>query len=321
MSQSPQLKWAITILLVIVAGLLLTSLRVTTDPVDDTNELRSTSVATTQENQAAGMAIDDPTADKSGTVGSGSLPCLTFEQLEYHPALVQDSYRFDAVSDSGPTVSSYRGLSEQELHDLTAQGDSAAMAVMGAMSVMRAREWPVEKAVPYLTLEDPDLMSFRFTRPHSPEFLNHMAQARRWFYKAALHGRVLALGHVGEALSFEQGGPIELGWIDQAEYDNFSSYEKTALMPSNLYNVLAYEIAPELRSGPHGEILAQLMPRTERQQVIVDRLAEQFHRDLQDAGLPPIVVAKSAAPPIEDLLLLLCESERERLEKARENAR
>jgi len=37
--------------------------------------------------------------------------CLTSEQLESHPVLVEDSYRFDSVSITGPTIASYRGLS------------------------------------------------------------------------------------------------------------------------------------------------------------------------------------------------------------------
>lgn len=195
------------------------------------------------------------------------------------------------------------------------------MVVLGAMSIMRAREWPVEKAVPYLMHEDPALMSYRFSRPLSPEFVGHMAQARRWFYDAALHGRVMVLHRVGDSLSVEKGGAVKLGWIDAAEYDSLSSYEKTALMPSNVYNVLSFEIAPTLKSGPHGTLIAEIMPRSDRQRVIVDQLADQFHHDLQDAGLPPIAVSESTAPPMNDLLSLLCESEREKLETEYENVR
>ena len=247
--------------------------------------------------------------------------CLTVAQLDSHPLLVQDSYRFDAVSDSGPTIATYRGLSGDQLHGLAAQGDSAAMVVLGAMSVMRAREWPVENAVPYLLHEDPELMAYRYSRPFSPEFLGHMAQARKWFYEAALRGRVMVLHRVGDSLSFEKGGAVKLGWIDEEEYDGLSSYEKTALIPSNVYNVLAFEIAPALKSGPLGALMSDLMPHTERQKIIVARLATQFSRDLDEAGLPPVAVSESIAPPVEDLLRLLCESELNQLKGRSEYVR
>lgn len=261
--------------------------------------------------------VDSQPAKPAGIVQASTPPCLTLEQLEYHPALLQDAYRLDALSDGGPTIASYRGLSEQDLLNLTVQGDSAAMVILGAMSIMRARKWPVEKAVPFLLHEEPELMSYRIERPLSAEFRSHMGQARQWFYKAALHGRILALYRVGDALSFEQGGAVELGWIDKQEYERLSKNEKTALMPANVYNMLAYEVAPELKSGPFGAIATEVMPGTEQQRIIVDGLLTQFSRDLEDAGLQPVVVAESTVPPMEELLSLLCEGESDRLNQKR----
>lgn len=320
MSLSPRLNWAAAAILVAIAVLVSTGLLFEPDDSGDANNLRVTELSKATEDQD-GLGIDAQPPYPSDVDAGDSLPCLTLEQLEGHPVLAQDANRYEAVTDSGPVIAAYRGLSEQELLDLSKQEDSAAMAVLGAMSVMRARNLPEEKAVSYLTLEDPELMTFTFTRPFSQEFIDHMAQARQWFYKAALHGRVMVLHRVGESLTFEQGGPVTLGWISEEEYDNLSSYEKTALYPSNVYNVLAYEIAPGLKSGPHGEILWELMPRTEQQQAIIDKLAEQFDRDLKQAGLPPIVVSKSSLPPMDDLLSLLCDSERAWLEKEREVGR
>ena len=320
MSLSPRLKWAAVALLLAVAALLSTSLRFGSDRSSESYDLHATDISAEIEDPV-GLTSDAQPTRPAGVAEDESSTCLTLTQLEGHPVLVNDTYRFDAVSDSGPAIASYRGLSEQELQGLTEQGDSAAMAVLGGMSVMRARDWPIEKAVSYLMAEDPELMTYTFTRPIPPEFINHMKQARSWFYKAALHGRIMVLHRVGESLSLEQGGPVELGWISKQEYGNLSSYEKAALDPANVYNVLAYEIAPGLRSGPIGGILSELMPRTEQQKVIVDQLAEQFDRDLQDDGLPPIVVSESTAPPIDDLLSLLCERERDWLERHRENDR
>ena len=237
------------------------------------------------------------------------LNCLTIEQLDSHPILAEDSYRFDSVATSGSTIASYRGLSSTELLGLATQGDSAAMAVLGAMSVMRARKQPQSKAVAYLMHEDPGLWTVQFSRPLDSSTTAHLEEAREWFYQAALHGRVMALYHVGDSLWRQKGGPVELGWIDSAEYDSLSSFQKNALLPSNVYNVLAFEIAPELQSGPHGNLMNELMPRSERQQQVLDALLKDFHEDLETAELPPISVAASTAPSIEELMSLLCQTE------------
>ncbi len=321
MSQSPKSKWTVAVLGIVLAFLVWTSLRFVTDGPDNESEPPLAAVAPEVDAQVGGPTIHESPIEPNASSEDTSGPCLTLEQLETHPEIAKDAYRYDAVMDSGPVIAAYRGLSEQQLRDLTAQGDSAAMVVLGAMSVMRAREWPVEKAVPYLMLEDRELMAFTISRPLSPEFVDHMRQARQWFYRAALHGRVMVLYRVGESLIFEQGGPVEIGWISKEEYDGLSNREKMALYPANVYSALAFEVAPGLRSGPTGEILTAIMPRTERQQVVVDQLAQQFERDRKDAGLPPVVVSESSLASFDDLLLLLCESERDRVETLREKVR
>jgi len=242
--------------------------------------------------------------------------CLTAEQLEYHPLVVEDAYRYDAVGITGPSIGSYRGLSTSELRDLADQGDSAAMAVLGAAKVMQSRGLPVSKAVSYLLLEEPRLLSYRFKRPISAESRAHLEQAREWFYKAALHGRVMALYKVGESFELETGGPVELGWIAKDEYEALSSYEQMSLLPSNLYNALAFKIAPELGEGPHGEIFTEIMPRSDKQQALLGEFANRFFEDLDAAGLPPISVPDAVSPSFDELKSLLCSSELERLERS-----
>ena len=290
------------------------------DPVrqGDSEALISTEAATAVDDEDSASAIDAQAADHEATA---STPCLTLDQLENHPILAQDFYRYDTVVDSGLAIAAYRGLSEQELRDLTAQGDSAAMVVLGAMSIMRANDWPIDKAVAYLLLEDPELSVFRYRRPFSPEFLSHIQEARHWYYQAAMHGRLMVLHRVGFTLELEFGGAVQLGWVDQAEYDGMSNYQKTGLHPSSVYNMLAYEIAPELKTGPFGELFSGIVPRTALQQDVIEQLAQQFRRDVIDAGLPPVSIEESTAPAMDELLSLLCESERDWLEQQREDSR
>lgn len=258
---------------------------------------------------------------RSKTTSRDSSSCLTLAQLESHPLIVEDARRFDAVGDSDPSIAAYRGFTEQELRAFAAQGESSAMVVLGAMSVMRARGWPPEQAVPYLLFEDRDLMVHEFSHPHSEETRGHMAQAREWYYKAALHGRVMVLSRVGRLLSDERGGPVGLGWIDAAEYDGLSEDEKEALSPWWVYYDLSFEVAPALKTGPHGGSMLDILPLQERRRAIVEQLKDRFFRDLEDAGLELVSVPESVAPPIEDLMNLLCEGELDWLETVIDDVR
>ncbi len=272
---------------------------------------------------AASQALDDDTGVRSTDIGeprprsdadlAASLPaepesdCLNPTQLQSHPMFNSEIARWDPVATTGPTIASYRGLPEPALRDLAVQGDSAAMAVLGAIHIMRARKLPDDQAVAYLLFEDKDLLSYSFSRPLDAETVGNYERARDWFYKAALRGRLMALYHVGDIRGIVEGGPIQLGWIDKDEYDALNSYGKSAILPSNVYNAVAYEIAPQLLSGPMGSIATEFLPRDERQQLIVSELASQFEADRNAAGLPPITVTESTVPAPEDIRSMLCE--------------
>ncbi len=233
--------------------------------------------------------------------------CLSFAQLESDPILAEEYARIDLLATSGPTIESYRGLPSAQLGNLAIQGDSAAMAVLGAISVMRAMSLPEENAVAYLLLEVPGVQSFEFEQPLEPETAKHLEEASDWFYEAAVHGRLLALQNAGEIIAVAAGTPIELGWIQQDEYETLEGYEQHALDPTNVYGALAFEIAPELRSGPLGTMIAELTPGGERQQLVLNELAWRFNQDREAAGLPPIEIPESTAPSMEELESMLCE--------------
>ncbi len=244
-----------------------------------------------------------PAADRQGEAAD----CISPAELDSDPVLADEYARLDSVITSGPTIASYRGLSSAQLGNLAIQGDSAAMAVLGAVSVMRARKLPEDKAVAYLLREDPSVWSFSLQPPLKPEVVKHLEQASDWFYKAALHGRLLALENAGEIIALVADTPTELGWIEADEYANLAGYERYELDPATVYHALAFELAPELRSGPFGAINAELTQGGERQQLVLDELARQFSEDRQAAGLPPIAITKSSAMSTAELSAMLCE--------------
>ncbi len=280
-------------------------------------------IDTSPEAQSAAEPVDDSVPsvtvvqlDESDVARASVVPepdsaddenCLTPYQIETHPMMAADAERWDRVSVTGPTIASYRGLTDVELSSLAEQGDSAAMTVLGAISVMRARELPEADAVSYLLLEDDKTLTHGYGRSQPPEALAHYAEAREWYYKAALHGRVMALANVGNTYLYAGIGAVDLGWITKEELDELSRRDQGALYPSNVYQALPYTVAPELLDGPIGELLEGLLPRTARQHEIVEQLASQFEQDRTAAELPPIAIVESTAPSWEELTAMLCE--------------
>ena len=259
------------------------------------------------ESQAATEEPEDTGSGAAGPDAESVVNCLSESQLESHPLLSDEWARLDSLSVTGPTIASYRGLSDAELENLVAQGDSAAMAVLGAISFMRARGLDDGDAVSYLLNEESRLNGYSFTRPLDEEVRTNYEQARDWFYQAALHGRPLSLQKVGEITWVVNGGPVALGWIGKDDYESLNSFEKGALDPIMVYQELATVIAPQLGSGPIWESVSEHMPRIDQQQNVLDELARQFVQDLGNAGLPPIEVPESTAPALQELRSMLCD--------------
>lgn len=232
--------------------------------------------------------------------------CLRPELLENHPMFAADAARLDSVAVTGPTLESYRGLSAQSLNDLAIQNDSAAMAVLGAISMLKSRGIGEQYAVPYLLFEGMSLHTYWEPSLEDPAVQQHLETARDWFYKSALRGRLLALYWVGEVDARLHGGAVGLGWVDESDYGELDAAQRTALMPQNVYNLLAFKIAPQLRDGPSGFVY-EMIPKSERQAPILENLAIRFEQDRVAKELPPIIVTESTSPPWEEIQGMICE--------------
>lgn len=261
--------------------------------------------------EGAGYLDSDssPSNDSAGLAEHeiSSAGCLSPEQLETHPMFAAEAKRFDSLSANGPAIASYRGLSIADLKSLAIQGDSAAMVVLGAIYTMKARNLSDDNAVPYLLYEDTSLHNYAFKYPLEPDVVKHYEDARDWYYRAALHGRLLALYFVGDAAGQIEGGPVGLGWIKKEDYDDLSSRERSAIQPANVYNVLAYELAPQLREGLLGSF-SEIIPRSDRQSAITDSLKNKFDRDREAAKLPKPIIAHVSSPSMEELRSMICAS-------------
>ncbi len=224
------------------------------------------------------------------------------------PALYNDSLRYVHVSIMGEAMGRYRGLSQDYLESLAAQGDSGAMGVLGAMAELEAFGESPGGAVGMLTLEDMPHYTWYPRQPLDESVREHLQSAADWYYAAALHGRLLALSKVGEMRGYLEGGAVGLGWISKEDLDALPMRERNAMLPANVFQRLAFVIAPNLGEGPIGELFAGVAFESPLQQPILESLQEEFEADRVAAGLPPIVVPSSDAPPVKELLDLVCES-------------
>lgn len=233
--------------------------------------------------------------------------CLSESMLETHPVMMDELERLDPYVVNSGSISDYRNLAESELRHLIAQGDSGAMAVLGAMHVMRARGLPDSDAVPYLLLEEPSLLSYQYKLPHTEEQRRHYQFAADWFYKAALHGRLLALINVGDQLVTLGKTPVDLGWISTEDYDQLTRAQKSTFNAANVYQAVAFTIAPQVEVGFFEEIgLGFASVFAKRFADIAEPIATQFRSDRAELGLDPLIIPASTLPSYSELTELLC---------------
>lgn len=236
--------------------------------------------------------------------------CLTLKQFEELPELIQDAARMEAVSANGNALNAYQFLGEDTLRGFADQGDSAAMVIIGANAVVRAFEMDPSLAVDWLNHKQ-QINDLNFGKEElSATASLELNDAAYWFYEAAMRGRLLALQNYGQVRGRLFGGPVGLGWITREEYDALSASEKTSIDPANVYNQVAYDIAPALRKGALGG-LSRMIPQSALQQAIRQDLVTEFEQTLSDSGLPAIEVAPAASSEIEALFDQICESEKQ----------
>lgn len=233
--------------------------------------------------------------------------CLSESMLETHPAMMDEWARLDPYVVNFGSISDYRGLAESELRHLIAQGDSGAMAVLGAMHVMRARGLSDSDAVPYLLLEEPNLLSYQYKLPHTEQQIRHYEIAADWFYKSALHGRLLALINVGHQLDMLGKKPPDLGWVSTEDYDLLTRAQKSTFNAASVYQGVAYTIAPQVEVGFFEEIGLDFGSMfAKRFADIAQPIAAQFRSDRAELGLDPLIIPASTLPPYSELAELLC---------------
>lgn len=247
-------------------------------------------------------------SERVATVTADEAGCLTFAQLQQLPTVAQDATRLIALQTHGLPVAPYESFDDATLRAFADQGDSAAMAVIGAAAVLRAYGVDEALATDWLNDEyavtDLDVGQAQLSSVASLQ----LNEAAFWFYQAALHGRLFALQHYGAVRSRLFGGPVGMGWISQDEYDALGDEDRSALLPTNVYTQAIYDIAPQLREGLVAD-LSRNFPESDLQRSIRESLRIEFEDTILDLALPGIEVAPAASPGLAEVYDQICTSE------------
>ena len=179
------------------------------------------------------------------------------------------------------------------------------MAVLGAMSYMEAIGLSKDQAVTYLSKEPITIPAYQIQRGLAPEQAKHFREARDWYYKAALHGRLLALSHVGSIVAYLEVGPKGRERFENEGWEGVQDLLNRAIYLSDVHAAMPQQIAPQLCGGA---LNFCVMPGSDEQIAMTTDLVRQFEQDRQDAGLPPVGIPESTAPTAEELKSMICES-------------
>jgi hypothetical protein len=227
------------------------------------------------------------------------LECLSADELRDHPVIRQYMSQIDAASVEGTEVEVFRGLDEATVRGYAEQGDSAAMAVMGALQVMRAYRIPDSQALDWLN-RNGKIDGQKRPEPLPADASLALNDAAYWFYEAALNGRLMALQHYGQVRGTLFGGPVGLGWIVQEEYDALEGIQRDELFPVNMYRRVAIDLIPGSERIPL---------RSEIAERVRNEIHNEFNITLSDSGLTPPAMSVADSKLLEELRLRVCETE------------
>ena len=286
--------------------------------------------ATSIADNAADPIVDDTAPTKLGTTAAAremstptedeSSDCLTPEQLLRRDDVQRQITTTQSITVLGKAMQSYDGIDASGLRDLIAQGDTAAMVVLGRRLQLEALGLDPGNAVLTLTPSKATVSTPAFDRfaraagrkggVTEPERVAMALEARERFHRAALAGRLMALSMVGQ-IDWELGeDAVSLGWISQESFESLSKSRRINLFPERIYSAAVWYIAPELNTGLTSVFR---MPEPKATQEIAARIADAYLEEREAAGLPPL----SFGPPSDlsgrDYVELVCEQYRDAL--------
>lgn len=248
----------------------------------------------------APAVVSSPPSPKENT------DCLTPAQVESHPMFLDEFERLTPFLAMGADFGSYRSLTRESLQDLARQNDSGAMVVLGRMAELRASGVDEDRAVDFLDVTESVVVSTSGSKLPRAERRVEFLVAADWYYRAALHGRLLALARYGSTVASAGKGPVELGWMTADEYDSLPDRQKPWFSPTSIYHHLPYVLMPELQEGLLDIGFHDRSGESDKWLSLIDRLESDFRSDLNDAGLTLPVLGPTELPDADEVVEMIC---------------
>lgn len=253
-------------------------------------------------------AIEERAVPSAAAAMEAEPDCLPVDELNRHPLVLKLQSQADTAATDGIDIEKFRGIDDATVRGYADQGDSAAMVVVGAMSVMRAFRVDTSRAVDWLAnggALDGVVMEQQEMSPDAGLALNDAAY---WFYQAALHGKVFALRHYGQVRDQLFGGPVGLGWIEQQDYDALERDQQLVLSPARIYGSAAAAMRPVPDENVSRTPVSK-SPVSEIAERVLFDIRSNFDDSIADAALPQPTTSSSDVAEYERLMSQVCISE------------
>lgn len=248
-----------------------------------------------------------------------SQSCLTEAQMESHPSLLTEVEFMNEVQVLSEHMQRYRGLDENDLESLAEQGDSGAMATLGARYALAANGLDPDRASDYFDprSRDPEISALRSPMliDYSDEQIAMLETAMDWYFQSAVHGRYMALQEIGVISTRLVGTAVQQGWVTEDEYQTLSSGERGALLPANVYAEAGRMLMPDTGDSPLLELMFTLGPKSSRQFELAAGIAASVSSTQARLRVSPQHVDVSEVLSGQELLELLCDDEKARILK------
>lgn len=250
--------------------------------------------------------------------------CYTEQQIEMHPSILREVEFVEQVNVYASYAMGYKGNSIEVLESLAEQGDSGAMAVLGAQYLLLAHGLDPDGAADYLdpnsrlARNHPDaeahsILLLPKKQDYDEEQLALLEEASFWFFESAVHGRYMALELVGSISSRVVGNAVDHGWISASEYESLESRNRNSLFATNVYRYAAQMLVPADKDGTVISLLQLFGAPGGRATEIATRVAASVTDAQQTRGIQPKFVDTSDVLSYEELFELLCEEDKARI--------
>lgn len=258
----------------------------------------ATFVADTENNETPPQAIrtDEPRE------------CWEIEELDEQGLPEWELELLYSVAPMGPDFENYRHLDQASVEAIAAQGDSAAMTLAGLMVMGDVYGVGPDAVFAMIVGDDASENMFdSLTTPATdPQVQARYEQASKWFYEAALHGRLGSLVLKGFVDTQMQRTAVDMGWVTADAFEELDAAGRTSLQPVIVYLGSVLQLAPGLAVGAFAEPPAVFVENDALINV-VHEVMRRYHQDLTNRGLPRPAILDADLPAFSEVAENMCD--------------